>query len=110
MFPIAIKRILTLTAIADGSNQGRNTVAECYSKILDDLNFCRSQSSLKGTLNGNAKIVRATKKYAVAYKTRVYLHMWTYKSFNRRHKSSRIYGFKSICYNCRSKYNLYKWI
>jgi hypothetical protein len=47
--------------------KGRNTVAECYTKVLIDLDFAESN------LNGTNKL-RATKEAAIAFKTRVYLH------------------------------------
>ncbi|MFE3868784.1 RagB/SusD family nutrient uptake outer membrane protein [Flavobacterium sp. LS2P90] len=46
--------------------QGRNTVAECYTKVLADLNF--AESNLIGTNK-----FRATKEAAIAFKTRVFL-------------------------------------
>lgn len=46
--------------------QGRNTVAECYTKILADLDFAETN------LTGINKF-RATKNAAIAFKTRVYL-------------------------------------
>jgi hypothetical protein len=47
--------------------KGRNTVAECYNKVLADLNFAESN------LTGSNKF-RATRQAAIAFKTRVYLH------------------------------------
>jgi starch-binding outer membrane protein, SusD/RagB family len=74
--PYREKAYTTLSAIDSGSVQHRNTVAECYSKILADLNFAEANLPLKSARSSNAKIVRATKGAAIAYKTRVYLHMW----------------------------------
>jgi starch-binding outer membrane protein, SusD/RagB family len=65
-----------LNALDAGLAQGRNTVAECYQKILADLDFAEANLPTKGTLSGNSKITRATKGAAIAYKTRVCLHMW----------------------------------
>jgi len=76
--PYRDKAYTNLTAIDEGTNQGRNTVAECYSKILADLDFAEANLPLKGILTGNAKIVRATKGAAIAYKTRVNLHKWDF--------------------------------
>jgi hypothetical protein len=45
----------------------RNTVAECYTKILDDLTFAENNIT-------TAKIEKASKNAAIAFKTRVYLH------------------------------------
>jgi starch-binding outer membrane protein, SusD/RagB family len=47
--------------------KGRNTVAECYDKVLADLDF--AEANLTGTNK-----LRATKQAAIAFKTRVYLH------------------------------------
>ena len=48
--------------------KGRNTVAECYTKILKDLDD--AESTIKNTLK-----FKASKNAAIAFKTRVYLHM-----------------------------------
>jgi hypothetical protein len=45
----------------------RNTVAECYTKILDDLTFAENNITTTG-------IAKASKNAAIAFKTRVYLH------------------------------------
>jgi hypothetical protein len=76
--PYREKAYNSLDKIDEGTAQHRNTVAECYQKILADLNFAEANLPLKGALSGNAKIVRATKGAAVAYKTRAYLHMWDF--------------------------------
>lgn len=55
--------------------QGRNTVAECYTKILKDLDDAEAGLSPKSARTGVAKIDRITKEAAIAYKTRIYLHM-----------------------------------
>jgi starch-binding outer membrane protein, SusD/RagB family len=47
--------------------KGRNTVKECYDKVLADLDF--AEANLTGTNK-----LRATKQAAIAFKTRVYLH------------------------------------
>ncbi|GAB2555393.1 RagB/SusD family nutrient uptake outer membrane protein [Spirosoma aerophilum] len=66
------------TAVTGGSSvdeaikQGRNTVAETYDKILEDLNY--AEEKLPETRTGNIKITRATKGAAIALKTRVRLH------------------------------------
>lgn len=49
-------------------DKGRNTVAECYTKILTDLNDAES-------LITNIDKSKASKGAAIAFKTRVYLHM-----------------------------------
>ncbi|MFC4721435.1 RagB/SusD family nutrient uptake outer membrane protein [Geojedonia litorea] len=48
--------------------KGRNTVAECYQKVLADLNDAES-------LITNTSLTKASKNAAIAFKTRVYLHM-----------------------------------
>ncbi|MBU0941894.1 MAG: RagB/SusD family nutrient uptake outer membrane protein [Bacteroidetes bacterium] len=55
--------------------QGRNTVAECYTKILKDLDDAEALTASKSARAGTSKIERITKEAAIAYKTRVYLHM-----------------------------------
>jgi hypothetical protein len=74
--PFREKAYVTLGAIDEGTTQHRNTVAECYSKIIADLDFAEANLPGKSVRSGNLKLVRATKGAAVAYKTRVYQHMW----------------------------------
>jgi hypothetical protein len=74
--PYRTKAYTTQVAIDDGSTQSRNTVADCYAKILEDLNFAEANLPGKSGRTLNAKVVRATKGAAIAYKTRVYQHMW----------------------------------
>lgn len=62
----------TLTSLEQSQAQGRNTVSECYTKILDDLNV--AEANLPETRTGTKKITRATKGAAIALKTRIYLH------------------------------------
>lgn len=97
--PYRDKAYTNLAAIAEGTNQGRNSVAECYTKILADLDFAEANLPLKGALTGNAKIVRATKGAAVAYKTRVYLHMWNFTNL-------LIEGAKVVGYTGTNQYAL----
>ena len=54
---------------------GRNTVAECYARILEDLNDAEALMDTKAERGGTLGIVRATKEAAIAFKTRAYLHM-----------------------------------
>ncbi|MFV8368185.1 RagB/SusD family nutrient uptake outer membrane protein [Flavobacterium sp. LB2R40] len=65
----------TAANIELGLAQGRNTVAECYTKILKDLNEAETLLVPKSARTGVAAIERITKEAAIAYKTRVYLHM-----------------------------------
>jgi len=74
--PYRTKAYTTQTAIDDGTTQSRNTVADCYAKILEDLNLAETNLPGKSLRTGNLKIVRATKGAAIAFKTRVYQHMW----------------------------------
>jgi hypothetical protein len=50
----------------------RNSVKECYDKLIEDLNF--AEQNLPETRSGGLNITRATKGAAIALKTRVYLH------------------------------------
>lgn len=52
---------------------GRNTVAECYTLLIQDLDF--AETHLPSSRTGALHITRATKAAAVALKTRAYLHM-----------------------------------
>ena len=74
--PYRMKAYTTLSAIDSGTVQHRNSVADCYAKVLSDLNFAEANLPPKSLLSGNAKITRASKAAAIAYKTRVYLQMW----------------------------------
>jgi len=74
--PFRDKAYITLAAIDDGSGQHRNTVAECYSLILADLDFAEANLPSKSERSGNLQITRATKGAAIAFKTRAYQHMW----------------------------------
>jgi len=47
---------------------GRNTVADCYQKVLTDLTDAETSIT-------NTTLTKASKKAAIAFKTRVYLHM-----------------------------------
>jgi starch-binding outer membrane protein, SusD/RagB family len=59
------------TPIDDAVKQGRNTVAECYTKMLADLDF--AETNLPATRSRNG-ITRATRGAAIALKTRIRLH------------------------------------
>ena len=58
-----------------GLQQGRNTAAETYAKILADLNDAEDLLLSKAQRGGTEGIIRATKEAAVAFKVRAYLHM-----------------------------------
>jgi starch-binding outer membrane protein, SusD/RagB family len=61
----------TGVSVDEASKQGRNTVAECYDKMLADLDF--AETNLPATRTRN-NITRATKGAAIALKTRIRLH------------------------------------
>ena len=61
--------------IRQGLEQGRNTVAETYQLILDDLNDAESKLPSKSERSGVLGLIRATSESAIAIKTRAYLHM-----------------------------------
>jgi len=56
--------------IASERLKGRNTVAECYTKVLVDLDF--AETNLAAATASNK--FRATREAAIAFKTRVNLH------------------------------------
>lgn len=60
--------INTKETMAQAMLVGRSSVAECYTKILSDLNDAEN-------ILGSGVITRVTKEAAIAFKTRVYLHM-----------------------------------
>lgn len=78
--PYRTKAYTTQVAIDEGAVQTRNTVADCYAKILEDLNFAETNLPGKSGRAGNMKITRATKGAAIAFKTRVYQHMWDWSN------------------------------
>lgn len=53
----------------------RNTVAECYTKILKDIIDAETLLAPKSARTGAAVIARITKEAAIAYETRVYLYL-----------------------------------
>jgi hypothetical protein len=59
-----------------GLQKDRETVAFVYGKILEDLNFAEANLPTKSGRTGNTKITRGTKGAAIAYKVRIYQHMW----------------------------------
>jgi starch-binding outer membrane protein, SusD/RagB family len=77
--PYRVKPYTTQAAIDEGTTQGRNTVADCYAKIIADLDFAEANLPAKSIRPvGPTRISRATKGAAIAYKTRVYQHMWNW--------------------------------
>lgn len=68
--------INTPERVAENKDKGRNTVKECYDKILEDLNYAETNlPPTYGTGINSIKITHATKGAAIALKTRIYLHM-----------------------------------
>jgi hypothetical protein len=74
--PYHDKPFTTQAAIDEGLKKGRETVAFVYGKILEDLNFAEANLPAKSGRTGSTKITRATKGAAIAYKVRIYQHMW----------------------------------
>lgn len=58
-------------SVEDAIKVGRNTVADCYAKILEDLNYAEEKLPATRTVG---RLTRATKGAAIALKTRVRLH------------------------------------
>jgi starch-binding outer membrane protein, SusD/RagB family len=77
--PYRVNPYTTQAAIDEGALQSRNTVAQCYAKIIEDLNFAEANLPGKSGRSASLKISRATKGAAIAYKTRVYQHMWDWE-------------------------------
>ncbi|MDO8952958.1 MAG: RagB/SusD family nutrient uptake outer membrane protein [Draconibacterium sp.] len=74
--PYHDKPFTTQAAIDEGIVKGRETVAFIYGKIMEDLNYAEANLPAKAGRTGSTKITRATKGAAVAYKVRMYQHMW----------------------------------
>lgn len=75
--PYREKAYTTQISIEEGMKQGRNTVAECYQKILADLDQAELYLPTKAQRGaGKPGVVRITKQAAAAFKTRVYLHKY----------------------------------
>lgn len=72
--PYRTVAVNTPEKVTENINQGRNTVAECYTKLIEDLDF--AELNLPATYSSaGLKITHATKGAAIALKTRIYLHM-----------------------------------
>jgi starch-binding outer membrane protein, SusD/RagB family len=61
------------------NNRPRSKVSEVYALILSDLNFAEANLPLTYG-NVTANVLRAHRNAAIAFKTRVYLHMQQYNS------------------------------
>jgi len=66
----------TAAAVAENMAQGRNTVAECYQFILEDLN--QAEQWLPTKPDSDYPVTRFTAEACAAFKTRVYMHMWNW--------------------------------
>ena len=62
----------TIPELEAARAQGRNTVAEVYTKMLEDLQY--AEDNLPATRTGGARVTRATKGAAIALKQRLRLH------------------------------------
>ena len=68
-------------ALDEGMMQGRNSVADCYQKVLADLDLAEQYLPTRTQRGaGKAGLVRFTKQAAAAFKTRVYLHKYDWAS------------------------------
>lgn len=75
--PYRTVAVNTASALESEIQKGRNTVAECYNLLLEDLNF--AEANLPDTRASAAlKISRATKGAAIALKNRILLHKGDY--------------------------------
>jgi starch-binding outer membrane protein, SusD/RagB family len=70
---------LRLTAAKGSGGEAlvRATQAQVFTQILDDLTFAENNLPAKYA-SGDSNVVRAHKNAAIAFKTRVYLHMGNY--------------------------------
>lgn len=59
-------------ALESEKQKGRNSVAECYNLLLDDLQY--AEANLPASRAGTKNVTRATKGAATALKSRVLLH------------------------------------
>jgi len=72
--PYRTVAVNTPEKVLENRTQGRNTVADCYTKLIEDLDF--AETNLPATYSSaNLKITHATKAAAIALKARIYLHM-----------------------------------
>lgn len=68
---------ITASVGSGGESLVRATQAEVFNQILADLTFAENNLPLKYA-SGDSNVVRAHKNAAIAFKTRVYLHMGNY--------------------------------
>lgn len=70
---------LTASTGSGGNELARATQAEVFNQMLADLTFAENNLPLKYA-GGDSNVVRAHRNAAIAFKTRVYLHMGNYAS------------------------------
>lgn len=70
--PYRTVAINTASAVSAEVQKGRNSVAECYTLLLEDLNY--AEQNLPASRSGSKNISRATKAAAVGLKSRIALH------------------------------------
>jgi hypothetical protein len=58
-----------------GAALARSSVAEVYNQILQDLDYAEQNLPLSYAGSGDSNVARAHRNSAIAFKTRVYLHM-----------------------------------
>jgi GNAT superfamily N-acetyltransferase len=66
----------SIAKVEEAKSVGRGTVANVYTKMLEDLQF--AEDNLPATRAGSAKVTRATKGAAIALKQRLRLHQGNY--------------------------------
>lgn len=66
----------TADAVDTGFEMGRHSVAQCYTWILEDLNYAEQNLPAKAQRSGNQRMSKGTKEAAAAYKVRIHQHMW----------------------------------
>jgi len=76
--PYHVVPFTTIDAIDEGLTMGRNSVAECYAWILEDLEYAEQHLPLKSQRSGNQRLSKGTKEAAAAYKVRIHQHMWNF--------------------------------
>lgn len=77
--PYRTEAIITPEDVDANLTKGRNTVAECYTLALADLNFVEQNAPTKAQRAGIEKIVKVTKGAAIAAKIIMYqnMRMWS---------------------------------
>lgn len=73
--PYRTTAILTPQDLDPAMTVGRLSVAECYNKILEDLNFAEANAQTKAQKTGDEKIVKITKGGVIALKIVAYQNM-----------------------------------